>query len=87
MRLPDVPGGGSGAVGRPARRYHAAHEWLLGMEELVRPGLTCGSWRPRATDPRSVLEQRYECMVHGIGLEEETRACAIPRSAAERRRP
>ncbi|MGH2640589.1 MAG: M24 family metallopeptidase [Actinomycetota bacterium] len=52
--------------------YRASHEWLLGMEELIRPGLTCGELAELAPPiPERFLAQRYECMVHGIGLEEE----------------
>ena len=59
--------------------YRAAHEWLLGMEELVRPGLTCGELATLAPPiPDRYLDQRYECMVHGIGLEEENPSVCHP---------
>jgi Xaa-Pro aminopeptidase len=59
--------------------YRAAHEWLLGMAELVRPGLTCGELAALAPPiPDPYLEQRYECMVHGIGLEEENPSVCHP---------
>lgn len=53
--------------------YRAAHQWLLGMRELVRPGLTCAEIAARAPKiPERYVPQRYECMIHGIGLEEES---------------
>jgi Xaa-Pro dipeptidase len=59
--------------------YRASHEWLQAMESLIRPGLTCGelaSIAPRI--PERYLAQRYECMVHGIGLEEENPSVCHP---------
>ena len=59
--------------------YRASHEWLLAMEALIRPGLTCGelaSIAPRI--PERYVAQRYECMVHGIGLEEENPSVCHP---------
>jgi Xaa-Pro aminopeptidase len=53
--------------------YRAAHEWLLGMREVVEPGLTCAEIAARAPKiPERYVPQRYECMIHGIGLEEES---------------
>jgi Xaa-Pro aminopeptidase len=49
------------------------------MEALIRPGLTCGelaSIAPRI--PERYVAQRYECMVHGIGLEEENPSVCHP---------
>ncbi len=52
--------------------YEAAHEWLLGMTELVRPGITCAELAATAPKiPERYVAQRYECMVHSVGLEEE----------------
>jgi Xaa-Pro aminopeptidase len=52
--------------------YRAAHEWLEGMKAVLRPGLTCGEIAERGPRlPDRYLSQRYEVMVHGIGLEEE----------------
>jgi Xaa-Pro dipeptidase len=59
--------------------YRASHEWLLGMEELIRPGLTCGELAELAPPiPERYLAQRYECMVHGVGLEEENPSVCHP---------
>jgi Xaa-Pro aminopeptidase len=53
--------------------YRVAREWLLGMREVIRPGLTCAEIAERAPKiPEKYLPQRYECMLHGIGLEEES---------------
>src|SRR5581483_7632134 len=59
----------------PAQRdvYRVAHEWLSRMLELVRPGVRCGELAERAPRlPEAYRHQRYEVMVHGIGLEEES---------------
>lgn len=68
---------------RPTRAqrdaYRAAHDWLLGVRELVRPGITCAELAERAPAlPERYLPQRYECMAHGIGLEEESPSVAYP---------
>ncbi|MEA2579275.1 MAG: hypothetical protein QOE83_167 [Actinomycetota bacterium] len=68
----------------PAQRdlYRAAHEWLVGMRELVRPGLTCaelGAMAPKIPD--SFVPQRYEAMIHGVGLEEESPSVCHPQDA------
>ena len=59
--------------------YRASHEWLRGMEELIRPGVTCGELATLAPlIPERYRAQRYECMVHGIGLEEENPSVCHP---------
>jgi Xaa-Pro aminopeptidase len=59
--------------------YGAAHGWLLSMRELVRPGISCRELAERAPQlPDRYLPQRYEVMVHGIGLEEESPSVAYP---------
>jgi Xaa-Pro aminopeptidase len=68
----------------PAQRdlYRAAHEWLVGMLELVRPGLTCaelGAMAPKIPD--RFVPQRYEAMIHGVGLEEESPSVCHPQDA------
>jgi Xaa-Pro aminopeptidase len=65
----------------PAQRdtYRAALEWLEGMKEVVRPGLTCAEIAERAPAlDEKYLPQRYECMIHGIGLEEENPSVCYP---------
>lgn len=69
------------AAPTPAQRdlYRAAHDWLSGMKELIRPGITCGELAERAPKiPERFVPQRYECMVHGIGLEEENPSVCHP---------
>lgn len=59
--------------------YRAAHGWLEEMRALVRPGLTCGDLARSA--PRLAEKyrpQRYECMIHGVGLEEESPSVCDP---------
>lgn len=59
--------------------YRVAHEWLLAMRELVRPGITCGELARRAPGlPEKYLPQRYECMIHSAGLEEESPSVCYP---------
>jgi len=59
--------------------YRAAYEWLAHTRELVRPGITCAELAAAAPRlPERYLPQRYECMVHGIGLEEESPSVAYP---------
>ena len=59
--------------------YRAAYEWLLAMRELVRPGITCVELASKAPKlPEKYMPQRYECMIHGIGLEEESPSVAYP---------
>jgi Xaa-Pro dipeptidase len=59
--------------------YEAARHWVEAMKALVRPGLTCGELAAEAPRiPERFVEQRYECMVHGIGLEEENPSVCHP---------
>jgi Xaa-Pro dipeptidase len=73
-----LAGPGEPAV-EQADAYRAAHDWLLEMTALVRPGITCSELAriaPRLPD--RYLPQRYECMIHGIGLEEENPSVCYP---------
>jgi Xaa-Pro aminopeptidase len=59
--------------------YRVSHDWLAAMKDLVRPGVACRELAergPRLAD--RYLPQRYECMIHGIGLEEESPSVAYP---------
>jgi Xaa-Pro aminopeptidase len=59
--------------------YRASYEWLLAMEAILRPGLTCEELASLAPPiPERFLAQRYECMIHGIGLEEENPSVCHP---------
>ena len=59
--------------------YRAAHDWLRDMEDVIRPGITCAeAARLAPAIPERFLAQRYECMVHGIGLEEESPSVCHP---------
>src|SRR5438093_1104648 len=74
------------AVGEPraAQRatYRAAQSWLSSMEALVRRGLTCGELAAMAPPiPERFMAQRYECMIHGIGLDEENPSVCHPLDA------
>jgi Xaa-Pro dipeptidase len=65
----------------PAQRliYRDAREWLDGVLELVRPGIACGELAAKAPElPDRYFDQRYECMIHGIGLEEESPSVCYP---------
>jgi len=68
----------------PAQRdaYRTAHDWLLAMREMIRPGITCGELAAKAPRlPRKYMPQRYEVMIHSIGLEEESPSVAYPDDA------
>jgi Xaa-Pro dipeptidase len=59
--------------------HAAALEWLAGMREVIRPGRSCAEIAERAPAlPERFLAQRYEVMVHGLGLEEEGPSVAYP---------
>ena len=59
--------------------YRVALEWLEEMKALVRPGITCGELAADAPAlSERYLPQRYECMIHGIGLEEESPSVCYP---------
>ncbi len=59
--------------------YRAAHDWLLALREMIRPGLTCRELAAKAPRLASkFMSQRYEVMIHGIGLEEESPSVAYP---------
>jgi Xaa-Pro dipeptidase len=59
--------------------YRASHDWLAAMKDFVRPGVTCRELAERGPRlPDRYLPQRYECMIHGIGLEEESPSVAFP---------
>ncbi|HSL12383.1 MAG TPA: Xaa-Pro peptidase family protein [Actinomycetota bacterium] len=73
-----------GAAPTSAQRdlYRAAYDWLRGMEAVIRPGITCAEAAGLApTIPERFVPQRYECMVHGIGLEEENPSVCHPQDA------
>ena len=60
--------------------YRAAHEWLLDTIAQVRPGITCAELAEAAPRiPDRYFPQRYECMLHGVGLEEESPSVCDPR--------
>ena len=59
--------------------YDDAHGWLAGMKAAVEPGLTCAEIAARAPDlPERYRAQRYEVMVHSVGLEEESPSICYP---------
>ena len=49
------------------------------MTALVRPGVTCAELAAQAPIvPERFRAQRYECMVHSVGLEEESPSVCHP---------
>jgi Xaa-Pro aminopeptidase len=65
----------------PAQRevYRVAYDWLRALREQVRPGLTCRELAENAPRlPSKFRPQRYEVMIHSIGLEEESPSVAYP---------
>jgi Xaa-Pro aminopeptidase len=68
----------------PAQRalYRDARDWLAAMEAAIRPGRTVSEIAARAPAlPERYRAQRYEVMVHGIGLEEESPSICYPGDA------
>jgi Xaa-Pro aminopeptidase len=62
--------------------YRDALEWLEAMKAAILPGLTVNEIAERAPVlPERYMAQRYEVMVHGIGLEEESPSICYPRDA------
>jgi Xaa-Pro dipeptidase len=69
----DVPSAEQRAI------YGESLEWLRAMEGFVRPGMTCAEIAERGPRvPGWSLEQRYEVMIHSLGLEEESPSVAHP---------
>jgi Xaa-Pro dipeptidase len=69
------------AAPTPAQRatYDAALEWVQGMTVLIRPGVTCAELAGAApVVPQRYRAQRYEVMVHSVGLEEESPSVCHP---------
>jgi Xaa-Pro aminopeptidase len=65
----------------PAQReaYRTAHDWLLALLEMIRPGITCRELAAKAPRlPQKFMPQRYEVMIHSVGLEEESPSVAYP---------
>jgi Xaa-Pro aminopeptidase len=59
--------------------YRIGHDWIQEMTALVRPGVTCAELAARAPEiPERFLPQRYEVMIHSVGLEEESPSVAHP---------
>lgn len=62
--------------------YQVAHDWVRDMVARIRPGVTCGELAAAAPEiPERFLAQRYEVMVHGVGLEEENPSVCHPQDA------
>jgi Xaa-Pro dipeptidase len=71
------------AVGEPTPEqrstYAAAHAWVTGTKDVIRAGMTCAEVAGVAPAlPERFVPQRYECLVHGIGLEEENPSVCHP---------
>jgi Xaa-Pro aminopeptidase len=59
--------------------YRVACDWLHALRDRIRPGLTCRGLAETAPKlPAKYMPQRYEVMIHGIGLEEESPSVAYP---------
>jgi Xaa-Pro aminopeptidase len=74
------------AVGEPSaaqrETYRDARRWLTEMKAMIRPGVTCAELAAEAPRiPERYTAQRYECMIHGIGLEEENPSVCHPQDA------
>jgi Xaa-Pro aminopeptidase len=59
--------------------YSVAHDWLLEASALIGPGLTMREFSERAPKlPERYRAQRYECLAHSAGLEDEGPSIAWP---------
>jgi Xaa-Pro aminopeptidase len=59
--------------------YRIAHQWVAGTVACVRPGMTCAQLAAKAPPiPERFHAQRYEVMLHSVGLEEESPSVAHP---------
>jgi Xaa-Pro aminopeptidase len=75
-----------GDIATPAQKdaYQAAHEHLIGMVDLVKPGMGYGDFARLAPKlPAKYKEQRYQVMMHQAGLEIGHEGPGIPGSLAE----
>jgi Xaa-Pro dipeptidase len=74
--------GGRAATSGQRAIYRAAHDWLMATREMMKPGVTCRELAAKAPRlPARFMPQRYEVMIHGIGLEEESPSVAYPDDA------
>ncbi len=82
------PVGGAELTPAQLALYRDASGWLEEMKAVIEPGLTCGEIASRAPElPEKYRAQRYEVMVHSVGLEEESPSICYPfdrQSNAER---
>src|SRR4029079_834969 len=59
--------------------YTAAHGWLLEASALLGPGMTMREFSERPPKlPERYRAQRYECLAHSAGLEDEGPSIAWP---------
>ena len=73
---------GADADAEERATYQAALEWVREMTSLVRPGVTCAELAAEAPRvPARFHPQRYECMIHSVGLEEESPSVCHPQDA------
>lgn len=62
--------------------YAAAHDWLVETSALVRPGITMREFSELAPRlPERYRAQRYECLAHSAGLDDEGPSIAWPEDA------
>jgi Xaa-Pro aminopeptidase len=70
---------GAGPTVEQRELYRIAADWVRGTTALVRPGITCAQLAAAAPAiPERFFAQRYEVMIHGIGLEEENPSVCHP---------
>ena len=62
--------------------YGAAHDWLLETSALLRPVITMREFSEQAPRlPERYRAQRYECLAHSAGLDDEGPSIAWPEDA------
>jgi Xaa-Pro dipeptidase len=59
--------------------YAIARDWLAGVRELIRPGVGFREFAERAPAlPERFTAQRYECLLHSCGMEDEGPSISYP---------
>lgn len=71
--------GGGPATTEQKEVYAIARDWLVGVREFIRPGVGFRDFADRVPKlPERFTAQRYECLLHSCGLEDEGPSISYP---------
>jgi len=71
--------GGGEATPEQREAYAIARDWLAGVKEFIRPGVGFRDFAERVPQlPERFAAQRYECILHSCGLEDEGPSISYP---------